>query len=188
MDKRDNGASSYRRFLNGDDEGLTEIVRDYKDGLMLYLNGFVNNISTAEELMEETFFKIITKKPRFREKNPFKTWLYTIGRNVAIDYIRHNSRIADYPIEDLEEILADEQNLEKSYIAEERKIALHKALKKPCPDYRQFLWLIYFEGFSNNEAGAVMKKNSWQVKNLVYRAKNALKTELDKEGSVYEEL
>ena len=73
MDKRDNGASSYRRFLNGDDEGLTEIVRDYKDGLMLYLNGFVNNISTAEELMEETFFKIITKKPRFREKNPFKT-------------------------------------------------------------------------------------------------------------------
>lgn len=73
MDKRDNGASSYRRFLSGDDEGLTEIVRDYKDGLMLYLNGFVNNISTAEELMEETFFKIITKKPRFREKNPFKT-------------------------------------------------------------------------------------------------------------------
>lgn len=91
----DNGASSYRRFLNGDDEGLTEIVRDYKDGLMLYLNGFVNNISTAEELMEETFFKIITKKPRFREKYSFKTWLYTIGRNVAIDYLRttHGLRI-----------------------------------------------------------------------------------------------
>ena len=43
----DNGASSYRRFLDGDNKGLSEIVRDYKDGLMLYLNGFVNNISVA---------------------------------------------------------------------------------------------------------------------------------------------
>ena len=44
----DNGASSYRRFLDGDDKGLAEIVRDYSDGLILYLNGVVNNISIAE--------------------------------------------------------------------------------------------------------------------------------------------
>ena len=31
----DNGASSYRRFLEGDDNGIVEIIRDYKDGLML---------------------------------------------------------------------------------------------------------------------------------------------------------
>ena len=90
----DNGASSYRRFLDGDDKGLAEIVRDYKDGLILYLNGFVSNISIAEELMEETFFKIITKKPRFNPKHSFKTWLYTIGRNVVIDYLRHNSKLS----------------------------------------------------------------------------------------------
>ncbi len=184
----DNGASSYRRFLNGDDEGLTEIVRDYKDGLMLYLNGFVNNITIAEELMEDTFFRLITKKPRFSEKYSFKTWLYTIGRNVAIDYLRRNSRIADSPVEDMAEILRDECDLEKAYIAEERKIAVHKALKSLNPDYRQILWLIYFEGLSNAEAGKVMRKNSRQVKNLVYRAKNALKSELDKEGFIYEEL
>ncbi len=40
----DNGASSYRRFLDGDDKGIAEIVGDYKDGLILYLNGYVNNI------------------------------------------------------------------------------------------------------------------------------------------------
>ena len=36
----DNGASSYRRFLDGDDKGLVDIIRDYKDGLILFLNGF----------------------------------------------------------------------------------------------------------------------------------------------------
>ena len=34
-------------FLDGDDEGIVEIIRDYKDGLILYLNGFTRNISTA---------------------------------------------------------------------------------------------------------------------------------------------
>ena len=37
----DNGERSYRRFLDGDDKGLAEIVRDYSDGLTLYLNGIV---------------------------------------------------------------------------------------------------------------------------------------------------
>ena len=184
----DNGARSYRRFLDGDDEGLTEIVRDYKDGLILFLNGFVSNIWIAEELMEETFFKIITKRPRFSEKYAFKTWLYTVGRNVAIDYLRHHAGEADIPIEDVEHCLKDACDLEKQYMAGERKVMLHRALQKLHPEYRQVLWLIYLEGFSNADAAAVMKKNSRQMKNLLYRAKSALKSELDKEGFTYEAL
>ena len=184
----DNGASSYRRFLDGDDKGLSEIVRDYRDGLILYLNGIVNNISTAEELMEETLFKIITKKPRFNAKYSFKTWLYTIGRNVAIDYLRHNAKLSDTALDDLENCIQDEYDLEKLYIIEERKITVHRALRRLHAEYRQVLWLLYFDDLSNSEAAIVMKKNARQIKNLVYRAKNALKSELDKEGFVYEEL
>ncbi len=184
----DNGASSYRRFLDGDDKGLDEIVSDYSDGLTLYLNGIVNNISVAEELMEETLFKIITKKPRFDPKYSFKTWLYTIGRNLAIDRLRRNKKQSDTSFDAIENYVQDEIDLEKLYIIEERKITLHKVLKKLHMEYRQVLWLIYFDGLSNSEAAAVMKKNSRQMKNLVYRAKNALKTELEKEGFDYEEL
>ena len=184
----DNGASSYRRFLDGDDKGLSEIVRDYRDGLILYLNGIVNNISTAEELMEETFFKIIIKKPKFNAKYSFKTWLYTIGRNVAVDYLRHNAKQSDTAFDDLENYIRDEYDLEKLYIIEERKITVHRALRKLNTEYRQVLWLLYFDGLSNVEAAIVMKKSSRQMKNLVYRAKSALKSELDKEGFVYEEL
>ena len=93
----DNGASSYRRFLDGDDKGIAEIVGDYKDGLILYLNGYVNNILIAENLTEDTFFRLITRKPRYSGKSTFKSWLYAIGRNVAVDFIAckisHFSRI-----------------------------------------------------------------------------------------------
>lgn len=184
----DNGANSYRRFLDGDDSGLADIVRDYKDGLILYLNGFVNNISVAQELMEDTFFKLITKKPIFIAKHSFKTWLYTVGRNVAIDYLRCAAKQSAVSLDVIDDCLRDEHDLEKLYIIEEQKIAVHRALKKLYPEYRQALWLLYFENFSNTEAATIMKKNPRQMKNLVYRAKNALKSELDKEGFIYEEL
>ncbi len=184
----DNGASSYRRFQNGDDNGLVEIIRDYKDGLILYLNGFVSNIHTAEELMEDTFVKIAIKKPRFAGKSSFKTWLYAIARNVSIDYMRKNSRVQEVSIDKYRELLRDEEDLEKSYFKEEQKILLHKSLRKLNPDYRQVLYLVYFEGFTNEEVAAVMKKNKRQIENLIYRAKQSLKVQLDKEGFVYEGL
>lgn len=184
----DNGAGSYRRFLDGDDKGIAEIVGDYKDGLILYLNGYVNNIFIAEELTEDTFFRLITKKPRFSGKSTFKSWLYAIGRNVAVDYIRHNSKMLSAPIENMENYLSAEESLEQSYIKEERKIMVHKALSELSADYRTILWLVYFEGFSNKEAAVVLRKNQRQVKNLLYRAKQSLKSKLEKEGFVYEDL
>ena len=184
----DNGASSYRRFLDGDDNGLEDIVRDYKDGLILYLNGFVNNIYIAEDLMEETLFKLIIKKPRFNEKYSFKTWLYRIGHNVAIDYIRHNSKYKISSLDNLENIVADEYNLERTYIKKENKIIIHNALKKINSEYHQILWLLYFEEFTNKDIESIMRKNSRQITNLLYRAKKSLKEELQKEGFDYEKL
>ncbi len=181
-----NGAECYRRFLDGDEVGIVEIIRDYKDGLILYLNGIVGNIHTAEDVMEETFVKLVVKKPRYSEKFSFKTWLYTIGRNAALDHLRHNSRKSDTPIDELE--LADKADLELSYIKEEQKIMVHHALANLKADYRQVLYLSFFEELSNEETAAVMRKSKRQVENLLYRAKLSLKNELEKEGFVYEGL
>lgn len=84
--------------------------------------------------------------------------------------------------------MSDEENLELSYIREERKIIVHRAMNKLKPEYRQVLWLVYFEGFSNKEVSAVMKKSVHNVETLVYRARKSLKSQLEKEGFVYEDL
>ena len=182
----DNGAESYRRFLDGDDGGLGEIVEAYKDGLILFLNGFVGNIYVAEELAEDAFFRLMVKKPRFSGKSSFKSFLYGIGRHVALDHLRRGP--GDVPLEEAENCLTDEEDLEKSYIMEERKGTVLDAMKKLRPEYRQVLWLVYFEDLSNGETSAVMKKSPRQIRNLLYRAKQSLKVELEKEGFTYEEL
>ncbi|MBD5129876.1 MAG: RNA polymerase sigma factor [Ruminococcaceae bacterium] len=184
----DNGASSYRRFLAGDESGIVDIIRDYKDGLILYLNGYTKNIHIAEELMEETFVKLVVKKPRYTEKFSFKTWLYTIGRNAAIDWLRQGAHTVCTPFENLEDTLSDEEDLERSYIKEEQKIALHRAMERLNEDYRHALYLSYFEDLSNAEIARIMHTNKRRVENLIYRGKQSLKSELEKEGFVYEEL
>lgn len=179
----DNGEGSYRRYLSGDDQGLVEIIRDYKDGLILFLNGFTHNILTAEELCEDTFVKLAVKKPEFAGRSSFKTFLYTMARNTALDWKRsHKEHI---PIDDLE-LESDERSIEETLLREEQKIALHRALDKLKPDYRQVLWLTYFEELSNKETAEVMQKSVHGIETLVYRARNALKKQLEKEGFIYE--
>ena len=185
----DNGASSYRRFReDGDESGLEEIIRDYRDGLVFYLKSIVGNIHEAEELAEDTFVLLGTKKPRDKEIGSFKTWLYTIGRNITINHIRRKKRTDTLPIDDLPTLVSEEKDLEKAYIREERKISVHKALKKLKTEYHEVIWLVYFEGMSIKETAAIMKKSVHNIETLLYRARKSLKSELEKEGFIYEEL
>jgi RNA polymerase sigma-70 factor (ECF subfamily) len=183
----DNGASSYRRFRDeGDESGLAQIIREYRDGLIFYLNSIVGNIHTAEELAEDTFVLLGTKKPRDKGTGSFKTWLYTIGRNLALNHRKR--RIGELSVEELGELAAQEDSLELTHIREERKVMLHRALRRLKPEYRQILWLLYFENFSHKDAAAVMKKSVHATEVLAYRARKSLKTQLEMEGFTYEEL
>ena len=184
----DNGASSYRRFLEGDDDGIVQIIKDHKDGLMLYLNSFVQNIHLAEDLTEDTFVKLIARRPRFYGKSTFKTWLYSIGRNVALDFQRKSAKLTTVSADEDMTLIVDEADVARQYLRSERMLLVHRALKQLNMEYRQVLVLIFFEDFQNNQVAAIMGKSKKQVENLVYRAKLSLKSELEKEGFVYEDL
>lgn len=179
-------AERYRRFLDGDDNGLAELIDIYNKGLSLYLNSIVDNICEAEEVMQETFVKIAIKKPKFNGKYEFKTWLYTIARNCAYDYLRHRSKFADVSIDECF-YLTDETDIEKKYLVEEQRIELHKAMRRIKPDYSQVLYLMYFEDFKTEDISRIMHKSKSQIKDLIYRAKKSLKSELERAGFIYEE-
>ena len=179
----DNGSQSYRKYRDdGDESGLVEIIRDYKDGLIFYLTSIVGDIHTAEDLTEDTFVLLGTKKPKYKGKCSFKTWLYTIGRNKAIDHLRKKKRLGETPLEEAPEVSDEENDLEKDYIKEEQKIQIHRALRTLKPEYRQVLWLVYFDGLAVKEAAKVMKKSIHSTETLVYRARKALKVRLEQEG------
>ena len=188
----DNGASSYRRFLDGDDSGLVEIIRDYKDGLILYLNSMTHNLTLAEELCEDTFVRLAVKKPRFGERSSFKTFLYAIGRRVAADHLRRSKGKEVVSLEALAEaggdIPSEEESPAETYIREERLRTVHRALGRLKAEHGQVLWLVYFDGLSLKEAARVLGRSVHATESLIYRARLSMKTELEKEGITNEEL
>ena len=184
----DRGAACYQRNIDGDNGGLEELVEMFNDSLVFYINGFVNNVFASEDIAADTFAELIIRKSRFKNDYMFKTWLYKIARNNAIDYLRKQSKWQLRPIEDFENDLSDNITLENSVLKSEQSKQLHSAMKNMHNEYRDVLHLIYFEDMSYDEASAILGKNYKQVKNLVYRAKQALKMALEKEGFVYENL
>lgn len=177
----------YRQFLAGDEKGLVLLMREYGDGLMLYINGIVSDLSVAEELTEDVFLKLVLKKPRFSARSTFKTWIYTIGRNLALDYLRRN-RKTTVNLDDCPEISSEEADLEQRYIQQEKQLTVHHAMKRLKPEYRQALWLVYFEGFCCSEVGKIMGKSEANAQALVSRARKALKQKLLEEEFDYENL
>ncbi len=182
----DRGAAAYRRFLEGDDKGIEELIAEYKDGLILYLAGFCGGLDTAEELMEDVFVKLVVDRPAYKGKSSFKTWLFAIAGNIARDYIRKNRRVRFSSLDELGELSSPESDLLRDHFRSEEKLLVRKCLDKLNPQYKQVLYLVFFEGFSNAEAAKIMKKSVRQIENLLYRAKKSLETQLREEGFDYE--
>ena len=187
----DNGASSYRRFLEGDDSGLCEIVRDYKDGLILFLHSMTRDLGLAEELCEDTFVRLAVKKPKFSGKAAVRTWLYAIGRRVAADHLRKRRGKETVSLEALAEEgfdLPAEEDVTRAYLRDETHRAVHRALGRLIDSHREVLWLVYFENLSVKEAAEVLGKSPHAAESLIHRARLSMKAELEKEGITHEDL
>ncbi len=181
----DNGSKLYFEYLNGSDSALIKIIELYRDPLILYLNGIVRNLDVAEELAEDTFVKLALKKPIFYRKSAFKSWLYRIGHNLAVDYIRKGSH---FQTAELEVNTADTFNLENEFLKSEDKRALFSALKRLPQNYCEVLYLVYFEDFKVKTVAKILKKSPHATETLLYRARKSLKEILETEDFYYENL
>ena len=180
-----NGAECYRRYINGDEKAFDELMDFYHDGLILFINKIVGNYAVAEELAADCFVELLIHKKRFLGNSDFRTYLYSIGRHKAIDYVRKDAKKKTVTPEEIPEIVNDEQ-IEEAFIEDEAKRILHKAISKLSEDYRAALYLIFFEELSYDAAAKVLGKSKKQIDNLVYRAKGALRKILTEGGSGYE--
>ena len=179
------GASSYHRFLKGDNSALGELVTQYNKSLVFFLAGILKNLHSAEDAAADAFVEILVKRPRLKDEGAFRAYLFRAGRNKAVDLLRRQRRFSIGALEEAEG--CDEgPDLEALMLKDERSERLHKAIKALPSDYRDVLHLLYFEEMSYADASGAMKKSVKQVTNLAYRAKAALRTALEKEGFTYE--
>ncbi|MBE6812939.1 MAG: RNA polymerase sigma factor [Ruminococcaceae bacterium] len=172
----------YRRFLQGDNDALGALVNIYNERLILFLYGFVKDSACAEDLAADTFLYLLVKKPSFRQESAFKTWLFRIAQNKAIDFLRKQKRYPEISLDNIKTDLPSSDLPELRLLQEERNRKLYIALQKLPGQYRTVLQLLYFEEMTYKQAGAVLRMSEKQIRNLSYNARNSLREACKKEG------
>lgn len=177
----DNGASSYRRYLDGDESAFDEIVRELFDSLVFFIDRYVKDHHTAEDIAIDAFSDLVVHKGRYNFKVSLKTYLFMIGRSRALNFIKRRNLIRMEPLTEAESI-AHWQTLEEHILSDTRKRIINSAISGLPEDMRMVVHLKYFEDLSYEQIARVMKKSKKQVDNLLYRAKKELRAVLGKEG------
>ena len=178
----DNGAGSYRRFLNGDESAFDDIMKELFDNLVFFINRYVHDIHAAEDIAIDTFADLVVNKSRYNFKVTLKTYVFMLGRSRALNYIKHKKVIDFVDLSSAENETSELETLEKTIVNNERKRVINNALSALNNDMRAVIHLIYFEDLSYEQAARVMKKTKKQIDNLLYRAKGELRIILGKDG------
>ena len=171
--------SCYRQYLGGDDEGLNALMKKYGDPLTLYIDGYLHDVHEAEELMLDVFAYLFTKKPKIRDGG-FKAYLYKAARHMALR--RKSGRRFLLSLDELEDQPDGRLLAEDVIQTKERDRILHFCMAEMNPDYREVLYLTYFEDMSYAQAAEVTGKTVKQITNMVYRGKESLRRLLEREG------
>ena len=171
----------YLRYLHGDESGLSALIERHGDNLTFYINGYIHDFKQSEDFMIEAFSRLLVKQPFFDERG-FKAYLYKIGRNLALSYIKKSRLQPCFYLEELKYEPGHSDSAEDTLINDELNQIVGKSLGQINPEYREAIYLFYYEGMSYSEAADVMKKNEKQLANLIYRGKQALKLLFEKEG------
>jgi RNA polymerase sigma-70 factor (ECF subfamily) len=185
----------------GNMEAFEALARRYERKLLNFLFRFVNSREQAEDLVQQTLLKVYHNRLRFRNRGKFSTWMYTIGANLARDYLRKTKHYQfvslDEPVGDNSNIIdfyrpPDEQKM-TSLEAKEMSEVVRMAIDRLPQDQRMAILLSHFERMSYEDIARVLNIRKGTVKSRIFRARARLKGLLTnyvlaKEGDVTDDL
>ncbi len=177
---KDEGARLYRRFLSGDEQSLEDIFALYFRGLFYFVYGYVRDRGLAEDIAQETLTEL-WKKPRYleREGASLKAYLYEIAKNKSFNALKKRRKRQEVSLEILEGEDAPVQE-ETNEEAIERVRRVREALNGLRAEYRQTLYMRYFQGVPPQRIAALTGRSVKQVYNLLARGKERLRKKLTK--------
>lgn len=173
----------YEAFLRGDQESFGKLILKYQKRLIYFINQIVKNIDVSEDLAEDVFVYMLIHQKEYDFKFSFQTYLYTIGKSRAINYIKKEKRVIPF-MEGQE--FEDEEQLEEIVLRKEKSKTVRDAIGLLPVRDQELIYLIDFEKMSYQEVRQVLGKTLPQVKMGIFRARNRLKEVLRKEEQKYE--
>ncbi|MFP5234439.1 MAG: RNA polymerase sigma factor [Acidobacteriota bacterium] len=171
---------------------LDELIVRYQHRLLRYLLFLTSSRELAEDLFQEVWIRVMLRGAQFNGKSRFDTWLFTIARNLVIDFRRKRTLASldelfdgagddDKPM--AMEITDDQPSPFDRLASGEDRLRVSEALLTIDTLYREVLVLRFHEEMSLQEIADVTKAPLSTVKSRLYRGLAAIKPRLEAAGA-----
>ena len=157
----------------GDEQAAEELITRYYASILRYCRWHCSSVEKAEDLTQETFYKLFKNISGYTGKRKFKAYLYTIANRLCIDESRKKPL---YSIED-EEIIIDECD---EILRMEDKAEVNYLLSTLSPEQREAIILRFGEQLEFHEIAKVMGCN---MRTAQSRVRNGLKIMRKEQGN-----
>lgn len=157
---------------------LEELYARYKTDVYRYLCSLTHDLAEAEDLLSETFLRVLRRLPTFRGECSVKTWLFAIARNIWLESLRrrHETRSCD---DMLERYVADT-------LAEDvgSRLLLQRvqALLAQRDDRSRRVVMMRAQGYAYAEIAARLEISEGSARVIEHRTRAWLRETLHKEG------
>lgn len=153
-----------------------ELVHRYEKKLVRTIHRMVGNAETAEDLAQDSFLKAYDRLDRFDSSKRFGPWLFQIGVNTAIDWLRRNKRRVKLSLNEMNqgESSYDPPDPDPRNALDLSQEVQHVLAQIPI-DYRTVLMLRDLEGFPCSEVAAIIGRQEPTVRWRLLRAREMFK-------------
>lgn len=161
----------------GDRDAFGELVLRYEQRLIRVLLRFVPDLETSRDLAQETFLRVYERLDQFDSSRRFGPWLFRIGVNLTLDYLRRRKRRGRWMLfsessseRPMEATTPDPRNALD--IKQEVRAALNQIPEK----YRTVLILRDLENFSTSEIAAILDRKEATIRWRLAEARSRFRT------------
>ncbi|UEM02115.1 sigma-70 family RNA polymerase sigma factor [Skermanella rosea] len=149
--------------------------------LRRYARALLRDRNDADDLVQESLARALSRADRFKPGTNLRAWLFTIMHNVHVNQVRQKiSRPDEVPVEDYEMRLTTPARQETSIELRD----MSRALADLPEEQRQVLLLVALEGLKYDEVAAVLQIPIGTVMSRLSRAREAVRIKLANEGGV----
>lgn len=127
-------------YGQGDFAAFEQLYARYRQPLYRYLLNLLGDETTANDLFQLTWEKVIKAAVDYSDGAPFKAWLFVVARNAAMDHFRQNTRRREDPLPEQMEsatVAGPEHELSKDFQAKD----LSEAIKRLPAEQRDTVML-----------------------------------------------
>lgn len=173
-----------------------ELYEKYHQDLFQFVFYLTRDRTLTEDLVQDVYIRVMRSYNSFRGESSEKTWLFSIARNVTIDYFRSQKRKNNVVTQFFDwgkkgDFIPDRKPIpEEIAIKNEESREMYAHLEKCTVDQRSVLILRFIQSLSIKETAAILGFSESKVKTTQHRGLKVLKTHIQSDqlkGEPYDE-